>query len=1280
MLTSSQEHIPLKVTPMEEDVLCAVRHAKPQIVCHSSVLHSRDEVRGSSPRRRSDRLLRSKDQPEEKARPENSAGAPAQRLSTSLVQKEKSSRKCCENTDEIQWPGDKTLRSCKRKLELTMPSHISSASTIVEKHSCSSVEFESKCTGSPPPAKRWVIGPLFQSLKSKMASFTEIVMSPVRLFKPNDSSLSDASPSHCEQLTDFNKEIKKECSSRAKEEQVNVEKDDKDEVFSKEETICTPQSTVVQRLRFNTHSSNVSDSVPQSENESSGVLSLPQSVPENDSSNPRDLSTQFEEPIESSSVQEQISQDKPEYKKEVHTATSTSEQTDMSNLAQEKFGCTNPKLIVELTDMAHTLGIRSPIHEAPHQNTSSFSSSLTEDVQKKDLFDCKEPSLKIPIRTSPRKTMKLSSKNKGMSVKSGKKGSATLSEALDYVKPGLRSASNSKAHVQHLSKDKDVLTPVCETEKKRKDTPNTFSVRGLEKEESVKKVTNSSKRTRKECKFDHMDESPTVTLTRIDGNVTSVGKRKKVQVTDSAALRICNASVVVEMIESVPESSGNEASVEKQKIGQNRASRSKSRRDAQCRTPAVLGSKNNVSDHSSSSDAMKSALMDNSWQGKKTDLSDYGADIPVEARQSIRSVSPQKMAKDEPSVMSTRSRKMRQCKVMLCKIRKTEDLETGVETHSLAGKTKEPLAKNRHQDCEEMINASDHEHSKITLRNHSRQAKHKLETSSAASVVSSNWPAIKKPTVSANKSENRAAKRATDELEEQRVSMSLTLQVDTEAPVHSDSTAPWQTARQVHCRTTRRLGKVGTPAVERNGTSSTSKSTSMYLNDQDLLDQGDGHLSKTELFARKERKLKVDKQRRRCTSLAKKIDVQDDGVQTGNLKEVAVPVVSLSGSGSSRLLRSFSCPDIPSFLHSDYASLPPLHDPVPPSPPKKSCPAPPHTPHPHSPSKRARRHTVCSVEIEREIAPLCLRKEVCPYSHSSSLTALASTFLSSPLAFLSKKSSQGCSGDYLGLARTSPRRFKSSSPFFLKSPTSPTLTANPAFSASVPHTPEQSSASVSSPCSVLEPVPMEADVVQQVCEECEEDEQSNFSLELSSRVDSEEKALSDSEIKTDDKQMERRKVSSIRIRKTLPKPQYNLTPMGLPKAIRIKKKVFSVEEIYTNKNFSKPPEGRLETIFEMPLSRRDGSESLIGLKRMKRFVEFPELGVARKPKKPLVGAAGVGAAQRKAAGNCGVGRTRRGVGASFKEEETLTPQDLDSLLCSKLNELDLWMAIEQVAY
>lgn len=79
---------------------------------------------------------------------------------------------------------------------------------------------------------------------------------------------------------------------------------------------------------------------------------------------------------------------------------------------------------------------------------------------------------------------------------------------------------------------------------------------------------------------------------------------------------------------------------------------------------------------------------------------------------------------------------------------------------------------------------------------------------------------------------------------------------------------------------------------------------------------------------------------------------------------------------------------------------------------------------------------------------------------------------------------------------------------------------------------------------------------------------------------------------------------------------------------------------------------------------------------MKRFVEFPELGVARKPRRPLVGGAGWGGAQRKAAGSSVMGRTRRG----REEEVPLHLQDFDSLLCSKLNELDVWMATEQMVY
>lgn len=119
-----------------------------------------------------------------------------------------------------------------------------------------------------------------------------------------------------------------------------------------------------------------------------------------------------------------------------------------------------------------------------------------------------------------------------------------------------------------------------------------------------------------------------------------------------------------------------------------------------------------------------------------------------------------------------------------------------------------------------------------------------------------------------------------------------------------------------------------------------------------------------------------------------------------------------------RLLRSYSCPEIPSLGAADTPWSPlisPQHSKVPALHQHHAA----HSPlvhHAHKTLRRARRHTVCSVEVEREIAPLCLRKEVYPsrrsapfdaasqtLSPSTSLSALASCFLSSPLAFLSKK-------------------------------------------------------------------------------------------------------------------------------------------------------------------------------------------------------------------------------------------------------------------------------------
>lgn len=128
---------------------------------------------------------------------------------------------------------------------------------------------------------------------------------------------------------------------------------------------------------------------------------------------------------------------------------------------------------------------------------------------------------------------------------------------------------------------------------------------------------------------------------------------------------------------------------------------------------------------------------------------------------------------------------------------------------------------------------------------------------------------------------------------------------------------------------------------------------------------------------------------------------------------LAAAAVTSEAEQCGQLLRSYSCPEI-STLHSSDATWnffhPPHHPRIQLS--QQHTQAEAH--HARKSVRRARRHTVCSVEVEREIAPLCLRKEVypsrraAPYDTSSlnpslSHSALASCFLSSPLAFLSKK-------------------------------------------------------------------------------------------------------------------------------------------------------------------------------------------------------------------------------------------------------------------------------------
>ncbi|KAM8825603.1 uncharacterized protein ACB058_021453 [Synchiropus picturatus] len=373
---------------------------------------------------------------------------------------------------------------------------------------------------------------------------------------------------------------------------------------------------------------------------------------------------------------------------------------------------------------------------------------------------------------------------------------------------------------------------------------------------------------------------------------------------------------------------------------------------------------------------------------------------------------------------------------------------------------------------------------------------------------------------------------------------------------------------------------------------------------------------------------------------------------------------SKEGAFSRRLSRSFSCPEIPSLCSRDAPWTSPLSQRRAQSSTQLQTPHSFVTPPTNKAVRRTRRHTVCSLEVEREIAPLCLRKEIYPsrrsvpydkatqhlpptlaLSPTSSLSALASCFLSSPLAFLSRKA-QSREGSCHMTSTSSPlSSVWLLSGFLPRSDSGPSLDSN-------------SSAS-----------PLETPVERrpQSEEEEEEDEGENTcssSQEFEDAALREEKSLSDSEIKAVQTSKERGKVSSIRIRKTLPKPQNNLTPMGLPKTVRVKKKEFSLEEIYTNKNFSQPPESRLETIFEVPLSRRNGLESSFGQRRMKRFVEFPELGQVRKVKKPLVGV-----------GKFGTSRTRRG--GFVKDTPPVAAQDAESLLCAKLDQLRVWLTIDQ---
>lgn len=320
-------------------------------------------------------------------------------------------------------------------------------------------------------------------------------------------------------------------------------------------------------------------------------------------------------------------------------------------------------------------------------------------------------------------------------------------------------------------------------------------------------------------------------------------------------------------------------------------------------------------------------------------------------------------------------------------------------------------------------------------RSNIRQAKHKSETSTKT-------PAAKNPQVSKKSSVVKRVKRAVDAFEDQGMSMSLTLKVGSGV------------AGEKEANSIMTCGIMGKDAMlaEASCPPGGTPEDCLCVKDERVTAVDGGHLEKK------------DKPRTWCVYI--------EGIETQ--EEVEQEDDSKPGCGSNQLKRSLSCPDIASLQHGNDALINDetlCH----PSPLKESARLNVNVP---SPFKRTRRHTVCSVEIEREIAPLCLRKEVYPkwstvFSHSypqfpsQSLASIISCFLSSPLAFLSKKSSRGHGDDSrYGASSSSDLAVVSSSssasPPSLNSPTFSSMMSRSAFFADAPRTPEQSS--VSSHC------------------------------------------------------------------------------------------------------------------------------------------------------------------------------------------------------------------------
>ncbi|XP_069507724.1 proline-rich protein 14 [Ambystoma mexicanum] len=303
--------------------------------------------------------------------------------------------------------------------------------------------------------------------------------------------------------------------------------------------------------------------------------------------------------------------------------------------------------------------------------------------------------------------------------------------------------------------------------------------------------------------------------------------------------------------------------------------------------------------------------------------------------------------------------------------------------------------------------------------------------------------------------------------------------------------------------------------------------------------------------------------------------------------------------------RSYSCPN---FLSSEFNISPTFHRP------QQTL----------SLLQRQRRHTVCSVEVTREMSRSvlslpCLKKEVFPF----------------PGSFVHNQQFS------VGPVVCPPRL----------SPTTECIDHAEEASHSRPFSPyqENSSDRASLIHCALGPI-----------QRTKTSSRSKKRQNVRKRIGSEETSLSDSELKNMECSQDgiAGKVSRFRIRKTPAKPAANLTPMGLPKPIRINKTEFSLEEIYTNKNYRTPTEKRTyETIFEVPLER-NGNMIFTSQRKVKRLMEFHDGSGPRKRK------------ARQKGKTLGPGRGRR-------QQAKPPGPDLEMLLQHKLAELDALFAADE---